>query len=214
MVGALALDGGWEAARRFVEETFSEEVEELDDGLVIPGRWAHRAPPDDEVFVDSHDDHRIAMSFANAGIPVTLIEAGPCRITQLKSTSTDGYNAVQVGFGAKKPKNTPLPMQGHFRKAGTDPLRTVVECRMDEGHEYALGDLVGISVLSEAAAVIEPHPAALQLRYLQALTEIAAENNSTTVFPIPMELFGAIAKGSQGSLTPEEIKELESEAGC
>ena len=66
-------------------------------------------------------------------VPVTVIEAGPCVVTQVKTTSTDGYNAVQVGFGAKKPKNTPLPMQGHFRKAGTDPLRTVIEFRTDEG---------------------------------------------------------------------------------
>lgn len=86
-------------------------------------------------------------------VPVTVIQAGPCVITQVKTTETDGYSAVQMGFGAKKAKNTPMPMQGHFRKAGTDPLRTVVEFRMDEGHEYNLGDTVGIAVLSEAEAV-------------------------------------------------------------
>ena len=86
-------------------------------------------------------------------VPVTVIQAGPCVITQVKTTETDGYSAVQLGFGAKKAKNTPMPMQGHFRKAGSDPLRTVVEFRMDEGHEYTLGDTVGITVLSEAEAV-------------------------------------------------------------
>ena len=63
--------------------------------------------------------------------------------------------------------------------------------------------------LALAANVIEKHPVAVQLRFMQTAVEIAAENNSTTVFPIPMELFGAIAKGSSGSLTEEEIKALE-----
>jgi len=86
-------------------------------------------------------------------VPVTVIEAGPCVVTQVKTAQTDGYSAVQVGFGAKKPKNTALPMQGHFRKAGTDPLRTVVEFRLDEGHEYKLGDTVGVDILAEIKAV-------------------------------------------------------------
>ena len=86
-------------------------------------------------------------------VPVTVIEAGPCVITQVKTEQSDGYSAVQLGFGAKKPKNTPLPMQGHFRKAGTDPLRTVVEFRMDDGHEYKLGDTISVAVLAEVASV-------------------------------------------------------------
>ncbi len=86
-------------------------------------------------------------------VPVTVIQAGPCVITQVKDENSDGYSAVQMGFGAKKPKNTPMPMQGHFRKAGTDPLRTVIEFRIDEGHEYKLGDTVAVNVLAEAALV-------------------------------------------------------------
>ena len=86
-------------------------------------------------------------------VPVTVIEAGPCVVTQVKTLQKDGYAAVQVGFGAKKPKNTPLPMQGHFRKAGTDPLRTVVEFRVDDGHEYKLGDTVGVGVLAAIESV-------------------------------------------------------------
>ena len=78
-------------------------------------------------------------------VPVTVIEAGPCVVTQVKHEQNDGYSAVQIGFGAKKPKNTPLPMQGHFRKAGTDPLRTVVEFRMDGGHEFKLGDTLNVA---------------------------------------------------------------------
>lgn len=86
-------------------------------------------------------------------VPVTVIEAGPCVVTQVKHEQNDGYSAVQIGFGAKKPKNTPLPMQGHFRKAGTDPLRTVVEFRMDGGHEFKLGDTLNVGVLAEIETV-------------------------------------------------------------
>ncbi|HPF69793.1 MAG TPA: 50S ribosomal protein L3 [Candidatus Krumholzibacteria bacterium] len=86
-------------------------------------------------------------------VPVTVIEAGPCVVTQVRTEKSDGYTAVQIGFGAKKPKNTPLPMQGHFRKAGTDPLRTLVEFRLDGDHGYKLGDTVGVGVLSEVATV-------------------------------------------------------------
>jgi large subunit ribosomal protein L3 len=86
-------------------------------------------------------------------VPVTVIEAGPCVVTQVKTTSTDGYNAVQVGYGAKKPKNTPLPMQGHFRKAGTDPLRTLIEYRFDAEPGYELGQAVEVDILEGAEKV-------------------------------------------------------------
>jgi large subunit ribosomal protein L3 len=86
-------------------------------------------------------------------VPVTVIEAGPCVITQVKDEKNEGYSSVQMGYGAKKPKNTPMPMQGHFRKAGSAPLRTVIEFRVDEGHEYKLGDTVNLSVLSEIELV-------------------------------------------------------------
>ena len=86
-------------------------------------------------------------------VPVTVIEAGPCVVTQVKTVQTDGYNAVQVGFGAKKAKNTPLPMQGHFRKAGCDPLRTLCEYRLDAAPEYALGQTVNLAVFEGAEKV-------------------------------------------------------------
>lgn len=68
-------------------------------------------------------------------IPVTVIEAGPCVVTQVKSQEVDGYRALQLGFGEKKEKNTSLPMQGHFKKANTTPKRNVVEFR-DFGIEF------------------------------------------------------------------------------
>jgi large subunit ribosomal protein L3 len=62
-------------------------------------------------------------------IAVTVIEAGPCVVTQVKSAETDGYKAVQLAFGEKKEKNTSKQMLGHFKKAATTPKRAVVEFR-------------------------------------------------------------------------------------
>jgi large subunit ribosomal protein L3 len=69
-------------------------------------------------------------------VPVTVIEAGPCVVTQVKTKETDGYKAVQLAFGEKKEKNTPKAMAGHFKKAGTSPKRNVVEFR-DFSDEFA-----------------------------------------------------------------------------
>jgi large subunit ribosomal protein L3 len=69
-------------------------------------------------------------------VPVTVIEAGPCVVTQVKTKETDGYKAVQLAFGEKKEKNTPGAMVGHFKKAATTPKRNVVEFR-DFSDEFA-----------------------------------------------------------------------------
>jgi large subunit ribosomal protein L3 len=62
-------------------------------------------------------------------VACTLIEAGPCVVTQVKNVESDGYNAVQLGYGERKEKNTPKPLIGHFKKAGTSPKQKVVEFR-------------------------------------------------------------------------------------
>ncbi|GAA5221832.1 50S ribosomal protein L3 [Membranihabitans marinus] len=72
-------------------------------------------------------------------VACTVIEAGPCVITQVKTQSSDGYNAIQLGFGDKKEKNTTKPLQGHFAKANSVPKRHVVEFR-DFSGEKELGD--------------------------------------------------------------------------
>ncbi|MCE3008554.1 MAG: 50S ribosomal protein L3 [Bacteroidetes bacterium] len=64
-------------------------------------------------------------------IPVTLIEVGPCYVTQVKTEEKDGYNAVQIGWGEKKEKRTNKPQQGHFKKAGTPNLRVLKEYDFD-----------------------------------------------------------------------------------
>ena len=68
-------------------------------------------------------------------ISVTVIQAGPCVVTQVRSQETDGYKALQLSFGEKKEKNTPKAMQGHFKKAGTTPKRNLIEFR-DFGTEF------------------------------------------------------------------------------
>ena len=62
-------------------------------------------------------------------LAVTVIEAGPCVVTQVKTQETDGYNAIQLAFGEKKEKNTSKQMQGHFKKANTTPKSSIIEFR-------------------------------------------------------------------------------------
>jgi len=81
-------------------------------------------------------------------IPCTLIEAGPCVVTQVKTIEKDGYEALQLGFGEKKEKNTPAPMKGHFAKAKTTPKRKLVEFPVFN-EELNLGDAVTVEVFSE-----------------------------------------------------------------
>ena len=83
-------------------------------------------------------------------VPVTVIEAGPCVVTQVKTQESDGYKAVQLAFGEKKEKNTSAAMVGHFKKAGTSPKKSIVEFRdfsdefaglMELGKEIKVGDV-------------------------------------------------------------------------
>ena len=72
-------------------------------------------------------------------VPVTLIEAGPCRITQLKSADTDGYSAVQIGFQLIREKLLNKPLKGHLAKSGDDLLRHLREYRVENSDEFKLG---------------------------------------------------------------------------
>ena len=83
--------------------------------------------------------------------PCTVIEAGPCVVTQVKTEEKDGYNAVQLAFGEKRDKNTPKAMQGHFKKAKTTPKRKLVE--FDGMDDLNLGDVVGVDIFEENSFV-------------------------------------------------------------
>ena len=87
-------------------------------------------------------------------VACTLIEAGPCVVTQVKNVETDGYNAVQLGFGERKEKNTPKPLIGHFKKAGTTPKQKVVEFR-DFNGQVELGKTVSAGELFEEGDFVD-----------------------------------------------------------
>ncbi|MBW2580541.1 MAG: 50S ribosomal protein L3 [Deltaproteobacteria bacterium] len=78
--------------------------------------------------------------------PVTVIQVGPCTVTQIKSVESDGYNAVQLGFGEKKPQRTKKPLLGHFKKSGKGPFAVVREVRVDDVGEFELGQEVSADI--------------------------------------------------------------------
>jgi large subunit ribosomal protein L3 len=86
-------------------------------------------------------------------VPVTVISVGPCVVTQIKTEQTDGYNAVQVGFGELKPRNSTMPIIGHDAKAKTAPKRLHREFRTDEVGSFELGQQLGVDMLSSFAFV-------------------------------------------------------------
>ena len=85
-------------------------------------------------------------------IPCTVILAGPCVVTQVRTEEVDGYAAIQLGFDDKKEKSTPKALQGHFKKAGTAPKRKVVEFKGFE-EEYKLGDVLTVEHFVEGEFV-------------------------------------------------------------
>ena len=82
-------------------------------------------------------------------VPCTVIEVGPCEVTQVKTVATDGYAALQLGFEEAKEKHTTKPLQGHFAKAGVTPKRHLAEFK-GFGEEYKLGDKITVDLFSEA----------------------------------------------------------------
>ena len=81
-------------------------------------------------------------------VPVTVVEAGPCVVSQKKTVENDGYAAVQIGFGDLKAHKVKKPMAGHFAKANVAPKRTLREFRFDDIDAYNVGDLVKADVFA------------------------------------------------------------------
>lgn len=75
-------------------------------------------------------------------IPVTVVEAGPCVVTQKKTMDNDGYEAIQVGYGDVKPQRVTKPLMGHFKKGDVAPKRTLREFRMEDISGFNVGDLI------------------------------------------------------------------------
>lgn len=79
-------------------------------------------------------------------VPVTVIEAGPCPIVQIKNKEKEGYDALQLGFAPKKENKTTKPLLGHFKKSGTGPFRFLKEFRVDDAVSYQLGQELGVDI--------------------------------------------------------------------
>lgn len=86
-------------------------------------------------------------------IPVTVVEAGPCVVSQKKTVETDGYDALQIGFGDLRPKLVNKPMKGHFDKFDVAPKRVLKECRFEDVNAYNVGDIIKADVFEAGEQV-------------------------------------------------------------
>lgn len=92
----------------------------------------------------SEDDHVV---------PVTVLRVRPCRVVQVKTPERDGYSALQVTFGTRKPTKLTKPVRGHYDKAGVEPGTKLVELQLDDVSDYATGQQIGVDLLSQGDLV-------------------------------------------------------------
>jgi large subunit ribosomal protein L3 len=90
----------------------------------------------------------------NRIVPVTVVQAGPCVVTQVRAADIDGYSAVQIGYGAIDPRKVNKPRAGHFEKAGVTPRRYLVELRTEDASEYTAGQEITTD-LFEAGQIVD-----------------------------------------------------------
>ncbi|PIE73974.1 MAG: 50S ribosomal protein L3 [Deltaproteobacteria bacterium] len=88
-------------------------------------------------------------------IPVTVVQAGPCKVLQVKTPEVDGYSAVQVGFSEKKPARVNKPLAGHFQKSGSDGFYFVREFRVEDPAAYSVGQILSIAEIVEAGDKVQ-----------------------------------------------------------
>ncbi|PZM95875.1 MAG: 50S ribosomal protein L3 [Actinobacteria bacterium] len=89
----------------------------------------------------------------NRVVPVTVVQAGPCVVTQVRTPEKDGYSAVQLAYGAIDPRKVNKPLSGHFAKSGVAPRRHLVEIRTADASEYQLGQEVTVETFSPGQLV-------------------------------------------------------------
>jgi len=92
---------------------------------------------------------------ANRIVPVTVVKAGPCVVTQVRTQEKDGYQSVQLAFGAIDPRKVNKPETGHFNKAGVTPRRVLAELRTTDAGEYEVGQEITASDVFEGGAVVD-----------------------------------------------------------
>ncbi len=90
---------------------------------------------------------------SNRVVPVTVVKAGPCVVTQVRTPEVDGYDAVQIAFGTIDPRKVTKPLSGHFAKAGVTPRRHLVEIRTADASAYTLGQEIGADVFEAGQPV-------------------------------------------------------------
>jgi large subunit ribosomal protein L3 len=98
------------------------------------------------------------MQYYNAEgnvIPVTVVEAGPCVVVQKKQTATDGYTALQIGFGSKKPQRVNKAEQGHMAKAGKGAFQVLREFRLDDVSQYEVGQQINATDIFKVGDMID-----------------------------------------------------------
>lgn len=124
-------------------------------------RWCTHCPKTTRElgsYLDQHDSrpqdwHDPGWDENDNVVPVTVIQAGPCAVSQVKTQATDGYDAVQIGFGDIKAKNVNKPMAGHFAKAGVEPVRFLREVRVENGEEHKVGEVVTVADFADVEKV-------------------------------------------------------------
>ncbi|XTZ16032.1 50S ribosomal protein L3 [Micromonospora echinospora] len=89
----------------------------------------------------------------NKVVPVTVVQAGPCVVSQVRSAEKDGYSAIQLAYGAIDPRKVKKPISGHYAKADVAPRRHIVELRTTDAAEYALGQEVTVSEFAPGASI-------------------------------------------------------------
>jgi large subunit ribosomal protein L3 len=89
----------------------------------------------------------------NRIVPVTVVKAGPCVVTQIRTQEKDGYSAVQLAYGQIDPRKVTKPVAGHFKAANVTPRRHLVELRTDSTDEYEIGQELGADVFADGASV-------------------------------------------------------------
>jgi len=90
---------------------------------------------------------------ANRVVPVTVVKAGPCVVTQVRTPEVDGYEAVQIAYGAIDPRKVTKPQAGHFEKAGVTPRRHLVEIRTEDAASYTLGQELSAELFEAGQAI-------------------------------------------------------------
>ncbi|GAB3295566.1 50S ribosomal protein L3 [Epidermidibacterium keratini] len=89
----------------------------------------------------------------NRIVPVTVVKAGPCVVTQVRKPETDGYSAIQIGYGEIDPRKVNKPQKGHFEKAGVTPRRHLTEIRTEDAGNYEVGQEITLDIFEPGAKV-------------------------------------------------------------